>query len=788
MPVICRNSGWRPWFLLSAISLSMTADAVRGQGVPAPPPWNDLLKNELVVVGQYKSHKNGVMSLQVVDVLRGKTCKPGDILSVKFSQRIGFKVWFLDNGQYVERIVAAHDDKLKWPQMVFVDEQPGQFQESIITSAASLPHTYFFAKEDQVILERPDQLQPDRRRGWKQALEGKPIDLSFQILYAPDSEVSRKAIVELFKTRDRDAIAGLVETVPDRRGLPSEYLARVVAQRVLLSLGDRNGDVYDPVRKALKPNTALDRQCVLCQLLPRLDRQRALADFKEFLQPRSGVSTAVVAYATELESEEGLDLMFDRTAAGDIYAYGALQRVCFDRLGPHPNGPQFLQRQSQDMVQRAKMQDLVLSRMKKLLKNRALPDNIHSSAMMWPNFCFVVEEPPKGAQIWPLNNGFGFDTANRCPRRDGFPENLDWTQDDLEPLFKADLVLGRKLLNDRLAKAPKPGPNGPWDLLILQSLAHRYGDVDMVKQFKKPASPIVRVRHDKSQALVRGVPLSEFMPAFEDTLKLSPDYLARLPALFPEHAGAYFRELEELIVSEDQAKREFAIQQLEEKFFWNFDIDPDEYAFACKRKLEAIKPLLARLGRSNDILEMRGILLQQFGIKLEGAPGRAWLPAVEAAALRWNTVVHLNAMCVLGMIEEDTEAMRLINNAPSIREKVLQAHLKQRRAKKNDIPARTPDQLEAMWKDLDHANRATSYAAMQSLLGGRESTVAWLGKRLKQPGRDPVRDVRAIQVLEYMPGREARLLLEQLATGPEGQPTTHEAKGALQRLALFWRW
>jgi hypothetical protein len=145
-------------------------------------------------------------------------------------------------------------------------------------------------------------------------------------------------------------------------------------------------------------------------------------------------------------------------------------------------------------------------------------------------------------------------------------------------------------------------------------------------------------------------------------------------------------------------------------------------------------------------------------------------------------------MCVLGMIEEDTAVMGLVNNAPSIREKVLQAHLKQRRAKRNDRPARTPEQTQALWQDLDHANRAKSYAAMQSLLEGRESTVAWLGKQLKQRGRDPVRDVRAIQVLEYMPGREARTLLEQLATGPEGEPMTHEAKGAIQRLARFWRW
>jgi hypothetical protein len=775
--------GCRPWFFLSVIGLALAAGDGRGQGAPAPPPWNEFLKNELVVVGQYQGHKNGVMSLRVVDVLRGKTCKPGDVLPVKLSQRIGFKVYLLANGQFVERIVAADEDKLHWPKMVFIEEQGGQVHESIITYGARLPHTYFFAREGQVILDRPGQVQPDRRRGWKQALAGKPVDLAFQILYAPESELSRKAVAELFRTRDREAIAGLVAALPEQSDMPNWYQTRALARRVLLSLGDRSGDVYDAVRKALRPNINLIHQCDYAQMLPRLDRKRALADFKGLLgegQQRSGVSAAALCGAlVDLDSEEGLDLMFEEMHAGDIYAYGSLQRMMFERHGA-------------DMVRRARLQELAVQRLKKLLQNRTLPENIHRTAMFWASFCFLVDEPPNGAQVWAMSNGPAFDAANRCPRRDGLPK---WEQvegearDDLEPILKADLVLGRKLLKDRLARAPRPRPNGPWDLLILQGLAHRYGDADMARTFKKPANPIVRVRHlDTNKAHLRGVPLSEFMPAFEDTIKLSPDYTARLLALFPEHAGAYFRELEGLIVSEDRPKREFAIRQLEDMFFWDFNFDVDDYPIAAGRKLEAIKPLLARLGRSSDVLEMRGILLQHFGIKLEGPPGRAWLPAVEAAALRWNPVIHVNAMCVLGMIEEDTDVMGLVNNAPSVREKVLQEHLKQRRAKRKDIPVRTPDQLQALWKDLDNANHATSYAAMQALLGGRESTVAWLGKRLKQSTRDPVRDVRAIQVLEYMPGREARTLLEELAAGPEGRPATHEAKGALQRLARFWRW
>jgi hypothetical protein len=283
------------------------------------------------------------------------------------------------------------------------------------------------------------------------------------------------------------------------------------------------------------------------------------------------------------------------------------------------------------------------------------------------------------------------------------------------------------------------------------------------------------------------LPLSQFLKEFEKTPKLSADYWPRVVALFPAHADVYFRELEARLLSDEKPKREFALYQLKEKFFWDFDFDADDYPIVNKKKLEALRPLLDRLGRSTDILQMRGIVLEHFGVKLEGPPGRGWLPAVEAAVLRWNSVVHLNALCVLGMIEEDPEIMRFANYSLSLRQNALEEHLKLRR-KKSDGPARTEDQLKELWKDLDNGDRGTSYAAMQWLLKGRETTVAWLRKQFKDPGRDAVRDVRAMQVLEYMPCREARTLLEELAAGPEGSPLTHEARGALQRLARFWRW
>jgi hypothetical protein len=753
-----------------------------GRGQEPAPPWIDLLKSELVVVGRYKSHNNGVVSLQVVEVLRGKACKPGDVLPVKLSQSIGFKFHVLEdvkgNAHFVDRLLASNH-KFHHPKMVFIEEQAKQVHETVITYNAETPQVYFFLKEDRPLLSQPDQVQPDRRRGWKWVLDGKPADLSFRMLYSPDSDMSRKAVALLFETRGREAIAGLVEGMTETSGLPRIYQTREFAERVLRSLGDKGGDVYDPVLKALSSGLGAyyDHAYRLARVLARADGKRAVADFKKLLQPGSRISTdGVLVSLHHLESEEGLDLMFKWMQAGRDQAFYSFQAMMFNR---HPNGS------GTRMVPRARLQELAVPRLKKALKNRTLPKSVYDIAMFYENFRFVVEEPPPN--YWPWRTG---SPISNLPNRAGFP---DWqlveleARDDLEPILKADLIEGRKRLKDALAKAPKAGPNAPVDLLILQHLAHHYGDADMARKFKKPADPLVRFM-EAQVAIFHRLPYSQFMKEFEKTPKLSQDYWPRLAALFPGHADVWFREIEALILAEDKAKRDFAINHLKDSFFWDFDFDADDFPPVNKRKLDSLRPLLARLGRSKDILEMRGILLQHFGIQLDGPPGRSWLPAAEAAALRWNSVIHLNALSMLGMIEEDAGVMRFANYPLSLRQKELEGHLKQWRAKKTAGPGRTPDQLEALWKELDNGDRARSYAAMKSLLEGREATVAWLSKRLKQPGKDPVRDVRAIQVLEYMPGREARALLDDLAAGPEGTALTHEANAALERLGRFWRW
>src|SRR5262249_24321811 len=321
--------------------------------------------------------------------------------------------------------------------------------------------------------------------GWKRLLEGKPADLSFQLLWAVESEISRKAVVELFKTRDREAIDGLLEGMMEPRAHPRCAQTHEFAERVLRGLGDKNGDAYDPVLAALSggPGGQYDNAYRLARILARADGNRAVADFKKLRQRGARISTdGVLVSLHHLESKEGLDLMFQWMNAGRTQAYHGFEEMMFNR---HPHGA--------DMVKRAELQELAVPRLKKALQEQTLPKDVHTVAMYYANFRFLAEEPPLDYQGW--RNGAGFDSANRCPRRAGFP---DWdrlvyeSQSDLEPLLKADLIEGRKLLKDRLANAPKPGPNGPFELPVLQYLAHRYGDADIVKTFKTPPEPAVR--------------------------------------------------------------------------------------------------------------------------------------------------------------------------------------------------------------------------------------------------------------------------------------------------------
>lgn len=827
------------WVRLSCLSVVafflLTADSRAQQfpGAPAALEWKDFLKCELVVVAQLKSHDGATLSLEIVDVLSGNRCKPGDVLSVKLSQAFGIK----SSTRYGE----PRKPEFRVSQIFFVVEQGASFEEIPVVYDAQRPHVYFFPKAKHLFVDRPSQMQPDRRDGWKQALAGKPINVSFRLLHDIDSDMSRESILELFKTRDRQAIADLVDALIEPSNHARWIQTQALAERLLISLGDKNGDVYEPALKALSGTAGqgYSHAYRLGRILARADSKRAVGDFKKLLESGARVSKDGICWCLHcLESEEGLDLIIEQMVAGQSQALYSLCELMFSR-----------QAIAVPMVQRARIQDLAVPRIQKLLKARTLPNEIHSQAMFNENFRSLVEEFP-GDQLW------RFGHFHNHPVRKGFPEwgrTVYEANNDLEPILKADLIEGRKMLVARLAE---PFPGKPYDVAVSQHLAHYYGDMDMAKKFKKPQDPIVRYR-DTNTASMHQAPYSVFMKMFKETPKCGDAYWARIIGIYPRFPEEYFREISALIESKNEHERHFAIvHQLQDHFYWNFDLDPKDFEPVTQRKLAAIKPLLVAMSKG-DLLHMRATLLRHFGVPLEGPPGKAWLPALRTAALSWNPTLKFNAVHVLGMLEEDPEIMSFANHPLSQRQQALDAHLKNRPALQKERQAATPAQLQALWKDLDSETQATGYAAMQALLAAPQSTVAWFRQHLKEPppgaGPDPkrcaalikdlasptfrvrsqasaelkkmgpgvtphlrkalkdapdletrrrvedvlslfssndgrYREVRAIQVLEYMPGPEARAFLEELAVGPEHMALTHEAKGALRRLQAFWRW
>ena len=112
----------------------LLATATQGQPFPGAPPaldWNDLLKCELVVVGQLKSHVGASISLQIVEVLRGQSCKAGELLPVKLSQAFAVK----SSPRYGDRIKPG----AQIPRICFVHEDGPRLHEVSIVYDAERP-------------------------------------------------------------------------------------------------------------------------------------------------------------------------------------------------------------------------------------------------------------------------------------------------------------------------------------------------------------------------------------------------------------------------------------------------------------------------------------------------------------------------------------------------------------------------------------------------------------------------------------------------------------------------
>src|SRR5207302_112971 len=73
-----------PALWLTAAGLLLSAAQAPAQA-PAALTWKELLDCELVVKAHYQSHQGSALSLEIVEVLRGKAGKPGEVLKIKLS-------------------------------------------------------------------------------------------------------------------------------------------------------------------------------------------------------------------------------------------------------------------------------------------------------------------------------------------------------------------------------------------------------------------------------------------------------------------------------------------------------------------------------------------------------------------------------------------------------------------------------------------------------------------------------------------------------------------------------
>jgi WD40 repeat protein len=110
-------------------------------------------------------------------------------------------------------------------------------------------------------------------------------------------------------------------------------------------------------------------------------------------------------------------------------------------------------------------------------------------------------------------------------------------------------------------------------------------------------------------------------------------------------------------------------------------------------------------------------------------------------------------------------------------------------------PSLTEAQIAKLWDELTDSDAAKAYAAMRTLAASPRTATTWLRTKLKpadataaappgaaEPPPEELRQLRALEVLEWAGTPDARAALEELAKGADGAGQTRAARAALERL------
>jgi len=308
--------------------------------------WEGMLGCELVVVGKYRSHQDSDLVLQVDEVLKGNA-KRRQLLTVKLEH-----LYTVETGAVAWESVRDRNKEINRPPRLCYKRQivnPGGLEPVPLLDDAHEPAIYFLPNAAAPALKRLRQVQPlADRQGWRQALDGMPMDVMFRLTQNVSNELSRDALEELGKSRDPASLERLFSCVVNAP--PQSALRRFDANAALMRLGDKAGDVYDRAAKLLRaaaPGTNDYRFYPLAQVMAYSDSQRAaddlpllIADDQEPLAVRKAALGALGILASRRAAQLSLEYLRDPDLA-EAAAWSIRRLLAMDANYGFPKRPVF---------------------------------------------------------------------------------------------------------------------------------------------------------------------------------------------------------------------------------------------------------------------------------------------------------------------------------------------------------------------------------------------------------------------------------------------------------------
>jgi len=333
--------------------------------------WKDMVAAELVLVGKYEKHEDQTMSLRVESVLNGKAVKPGDVIAV--SLKGGYSI-----EDKLSPRVSRNEPKggpflcYKMPESI-----PGNYVPFKILPNARQSAIYFLPSEVTPTLTAIEQVQPAvLAEGWGQAVQGKPMGLLFRLTQRMDPRLHDEAVKELARSRDPMTLAALVGWAIDPPPGPNPYLMDMMlvpAHSILIAVGDRKGDIYNPLwawltNPAAAHHGGSGHYDEVTEILGAIDPDRAFHDLTAIISANKPGKYSATEWLGHVRTEPSLRRLLDFMKDPDLRLTAI--RGLFWMF--HPNAP----KPDPSFPNRPKLEAIARPVLKQIFESPDTPEDI----------------------------------------------------------------------------------------------------------------------------------------------------------------------------------------------------------------------------------------------------------------------------------------------------------------------------------------------------------------------------------------------------------------------------